>query len=325
MTWVIAAAQVVLLALLAPGVVGVPGGTGAIDRAGGRLGQPGGICASCCANHPQPADAGTFFAVAPPVLMATAMIAATAGHRLTWSPDPRTSSLWACCWRVPSCWRWLAGCRHRLRRYRLERGDDDRALVEPTLLLAVFALSARVDSTSLGAIITAGASDPSAVFNPASLLAFFALTIATLAETARIPVDNPSTHLELTMVHEAMILEYSGRDLALVEWASAINGDPVGPDRQPVLPWGVAPVQAGSGGGRGVLRSGDRPRRALRRRRCAWRLHCSRCPNCWPGRSHWRCCVDLVHPGLGGEDHVDCRPAARPVLWPVPITAVGVL
>src|SRR5262249_45271927 len=97
------------------------------------------------------------------------------------------------------------------------------ALVEPTLLLSVFALSARIGSTSLGPIVSAGATDPSRLFTPASLLAFAALAIATLAETARIPVDNPSTHLELTMVHEAMILEYSGRDLALVEWASAMR------------------------------------------------------------------------------------------------------
>jgi formate hydrogenlyase subunit 4 len=87
----------------------------------------------------------------------------------------------------------------------------------------VFALSARVGSTRLGAIVGAGADDPSRLLTPASLLAFAALATATLAETGRIPVDNPSTHLELTMVHEAMILEYAGRDLALVEWASAIR------------------------------------------------------------------------------------------------------
>jgi formate hydrogenlyase subunit 4 len=53
------------------------------------------------------------------------------------------------------------------------------------------------------------------------LLAFVALFIVTLAETGRLPVDNPATHLELTMIHEAMVLEYSGRYLALVEWAAA--------------------------------------------------------------------------------------------------------
>jgi formate hydrogenlyase subunit 4 len=59
--------------------------------------------------------------------------------------------------------------------------------------------------------------------NPAHVLAFAALFIVLLAETGRIPVDNPSTHLELTMIHEAMLLEYSGRYLALMEWGASIK------------------------------------------------------------------------------------------------------
>ena len=55
------------------------------------------------------------------------------------------------------------------------------------------------------------------------MLAFAAIFVVTLAETGRLPVDNPATHLELTMIHEAMVLEYSGRHLALVEWASAMK------------------------------------------------------------------------------------------------------
>jgi formate hydrogenlyase subunit 4 len=58
------------------------------------------------------------------------------------------------------------------------------------------------------------------VISPGHLLAFTALFIVTLAETGRLPVDNPATHLELTMIHEAMVLEYSGRYLALIEWSS---------------------------------------------------------------------------------------------------------
>ena len=54
-------------------------------------------------------------------------------------------------------------------------------------------------------------------------MALAALFIVTLAETGRVPVDNPATHLELTMIHEAMVLEYSGRYLALIEWASALK------------------------------------------------------------------------------------------------------
>ncbi len=61
------------------------------------------------------------------------------------------------------------------------------------------------------------------LLNPGHLLAFLSFFIVALAETGRLPVDNPSTHLELTMIHEAMILEYSGRYLALIEWASFIK------------------------------------------------------------------------------------------------------
>ena len=60
-------------------------------------------------------------------------------------------------------------------------------------------------------------------FHPSDFLAFAGLFIIVIAETGRIPVDNPATHLELTMIHEAMILEYAGPDLALVEWASAVK------------------------------------------------------------------------------------------------------
>lgn len=97
------------------------------------------------------------------------------------------------------------------------------ALVEPTILVSVFALSIRVGSTNLGAIVTSTVEDPLSVISPVSVLAAVALVIVIIAETGRIPVDNPSTHLELTMIHEAMILEYAGPDLALIEWASAMR------------------------------------------------------------------------------------------------------
>ena len=120
------------------------------------------------------------------------------------------------------------------------------ALVEPTILLAVFALSIPGRSANLAAIVSATAHDPGRVLSPASVLAFVALVIVILAETGRLPVDNPSTHLELTMVHEAMVLEYAGPQLALVEWASGM--------RLTVLlallanlfvPWGVAGAHPG--------------------------------------------------------------------------------
>ncbi|HEY2986724.1 MAG TPA: NADH-quinone oxidoreductase subunit H [Candidatus Binatia bacterium] len=94
------------------------------------------------------------------------------------------------------------------------------ALAEPTTATAIFALALGAGSTNLGAIIVAALNDPWAVLAPGHLLAFAALFIVAIAETGRLPVDNPATHLELTMIHEAMILEYSGRYLALLEWAS---------------------------------------------------------------------------------------------------------
>ena len=115
------------------------------------------------------------------------------------------------------------------------------ALVEPTLLSAAFALSARAGSTSLAAIVNAGVHHPDRLLSPAGLLAAAALAVAVLAETGRMPVDNPATHLELTMVHEAMTLEYAGRDLAMVELASAMRLSLLlGLLANLFLPWGIA-------------------------------------------------------------------------------------
>jgi formate hydrogenlyase subunit 4 len=97
------------------------------------------------------------------------------------------------------------------------------ALAEPTVIVAVFALALRANTTNLGAIVERVSAEPFLAINPAHLLAFVAFFIVMLAETGRLPVDNPATHLELTMIHEAMVLEYSARHLALVEWASAMK------------------------------------------------------------------------------------------------------
>lgn len=115
------------------------------------------------------------------------------------------------------------------------------ALVEPTALVAIFALSVRVGSTNLSAIVGAGLQDPARVLSPASLLAAVALIVVVVAETGRLPVDNPSTHLELTMVHEAMVLEYAGPDLALIELGSAMRLSVyLGLLANLFLPWGIA-------------------------------------------------------------------------------------
>ncbi|AGZ52881.1 respiratory chain complex I subunit 1 family protein [Mycobacterium kansasii] len=97
------------------------------------------------------------------------------------------------------------------------------ALVEPTILLAVFALSIPAGSANLGAVVAFSLENPAEMVSLAGILAFVALVIVVIAETGRLPVDNPATHLELTMVHEAMVLEYAGPKLALVEWASGMR------------------------------------------------------------------------------------------------------
>ena len=90
-------------------------------------------------------------------------------------------------------------------------------LVEPTLVIGIGALSLGAGSTNLQAIYAAQI-DPFV-----AILVGAALVLAALAELSRMPVDDPTTHLELTMVHEAMILEYSGRSLAIIEYASALR------------------------------------------------------------------------------------------------------
>jgi formate hydrogenlyase subunit 4 len=97
------------------------------------------------------------------------------------------------------------------------------ALAEPTIAVAIFALATGAGSTNLGQITLHIIDSPAVALTPGHALAFASLYIVMLAETSRLPIDNPATHLELTMIHEAMVLEYSGRYLALIEWASAIK------------------------------------------------------------------------------------------------------
>src|SRR5512140_885094 len=97
------------------------------------------------------------------------------------------------------------------------------AIAEPALMLAIFTVAITAGSTNISQMLMAAQGPTWKLFNPAHVLAFVALFIVLLAETGRIPVDNPATHLELTMIHEAMILEYSGRYLALIEWSASIK------------------------------------------------------------------------------------------------------
>jgi len=95
-------------------------------------------------------------------------------------------------------------------------------LAEPALLMVMFSASLISHSTSLTTIVETLAHRELVIY-PGLAFAGVAFTMVALAENARVPVDNPATHLELTMIHEALILEYSGRHLALLEWAASLK------------------------------------------------------------------------------------------------------
>lgn len=118
------------------------------------------------------------------------------------------------------------------------------ALVEPTILLSVFALSIPGGSSNLGALVANTLDHPDRVVSLSAVLAAAALVVVIIAETGRLPVDNPATHLELTMVHEAMVLEYAGPRLAMIEWASAMRLTVLlALLANLFLPWGIAGSQ----------------------------------------------------------------------------------
>jgi formate hydrogenlyase subunit 4 len=97
------------------------------------------------------------------------------------------------------------------------------SLIEPSILVVMFSVGLYAKSTSIYQMMSAASAGVYPLLQPMLIMAVFALVIVILAETCRIPVDDPATHLELTMVHEAMILEYSGRDLALMEYGAAVK------------------------------------------------------------------------------------------------------
>ncbi len=114
------------------------------------------------------------------------------------------------------------------------------ALAEPAMLMAVFTLAMTAHSTNLASVIDYQLSSE-LILRPSFLFALSGLLLVAVAETGRIPIDNPTTHLELTMIHEAMILEYSGRHLALMEWAAYLKLMLYGTLLCNVfLPWGMA-------------------------------------------------------------------------------------
>jgi len=243
------AAQVVVVVVGAPLLVGLMRQVRARleGRAGSGIGQPWRDLRKLLRRAPAtPTGTGWAFRLAPPLLLGTSLVLAAAVPLLTTaSPLDHAADLFA----VVGL---LALGTVTLALAALDTGTafggmgasremTILALVEPTILVAVFALSARVGSTNLAEIVATTLHDPLRVASPASLLAAAALVIVVIAETGRLPVDNPATHLELTMIHEAMVLEYAGTDLALIEWASSMRLTILlGLLTSLFLPWGIA-------------------------------------------------------------------------------------
>jgi formate hydrogenlyase subunit 4 len=97
------------------------------------------------------------------------------------------------------------------------------SLVEPALFLTIFVVALTLGGTNLTTLVGAAAQSTGLVIEPSMLFAMIAFLIIIMAETGRLPFDNPATHLELTMVHEAMVLEYSGKSLAMIQWSQSIK------------------------------------------------------------------------------------------------------
>jgi formate hydrogenlyase subunit 4 len=243
------AAQVVMVVAGAPLLVGLMRQVRSIleGRAGAGIGQPWRDLRKLLRRAPAtPTGTGWAFRLAPLLLVGTSLVLAAVIPLLsTASPLDHAADLFA----VVGL---LALGTVTLALAALDTGTafggmgasremTVLALVEPTILVAVFALSARVGSTNLAEIVTTTLHDPLRVVSPASLLAAAALVIVVVAETGRLPVDNPATHLELTMIHEAMILEYAGSDLALVELAASMRLTiMLGLLTSLFVPWGIA-------------------------------------------------------------------------------------
>jgi len=115
-------------------------------------------------------------------------------------------------------------------------------LAEPAFLMVLFTASLLSSSTSLATIVTTLAHREFTIL-PSLAFAGVAFTMVSLAENARVPIDNPATHLELTMIHEALVLEYSARHLALLEWAAGLKLFAYSCAGLALFfPWGMAPA-----------------------------------------------------------------------------------
>ena len=217
-------AQVALMVILAPLLLGLMRTVRC--RLEGRVGPPvrqpwRDLRKLFSKERTQPATSSMFFGVAPVVLVATTLVViALAPLVVTTTVLSGGSDLFAIVFLL------LAGS-VSLALGALDTGTAFGgmgasrlmaivALAEPALLVAILALAAPVHSSSLSVIVAGSLHHPLWLATPQRLLAFGAFAIVILAESGRLPVDNPSTHLELTMIHEALMLEYSGPDLAFV-------------------------------------------------------------------------------------------------------------
>lgn len=95
------------------------------------------------------------------------------------------------------------------------------SIIEPAIFITVLSVAIVYGGTNISTVVSSAAQSPLII--PTTVFAAISLFIIILAETGRLPFDNPSTHLELTMIHEAMVLEYSGKSLALIEWSKSIK------------------------------------------------------------------------------------------------------
>lgn len=249
MSYVAGAAQLGVVALGAPLVVGVTRQVRARweGRAGGGVLQPWrDLLKQLGKQQITPKGTTIVFAAAPAIVAGTALfIAAIAPIVATGSPLDSSADLFAVVGLLflGTVALTLAGIDTgtSFGGMGASREITIAALVEPTILLAVFALSIPAGSSNLGALVTDTVAHPDHVISLTAVLAFVALVIVIVAETGRLPVDNPATHLELTMVHEAMILEYAGPRLALVEWASGMRLTVLlALLANLFLPWGIA-------------------------------------------------------------------------------------
>jgi formate hydrogenlyase subunit 4 len=250
-----AAVQVVAVGIGAPLVVGWMRQVRARleGRAGGRIGQPWRDLRKLVRKQNiRPAGTTIVFLAAPAVLAGSAvLISAAVPLVATSSPLDSSLDLFALVGLlfVGTVALALAGLDTgtAFGGMGASRALTVAALVEPTILMAAFALSIPAGSTNLSAIVSGVVHEPARVLSLGGALAFVALAVVIIAETGRLPVDNPSTHLELTMVHEAMVLEYAGPRLALVEWATGMRLTVLlALLANLFLPWGIASHHPGA-------------------------------------------------------------------------------